>query len=247
MWSRCSEIIRQTERPPGDILNGVDANTLARRLAEVRSRIALACSRSGRSVSDVTLVTVTKGVSAQLIRDAVTAGVSDVGENRIQETRAKGRLLEDLRECVTWHMIGKLQTNKVKAALELFDIIHSVDSLHLAEEISRRALQPVPVFLEVNVAGEQTKSGFSPSEIPDAYKQIACLPNIEVRGLMTVPPMTPHSEDVRPFFRQLREQAESLGLAELSMGMTDDFEVAIEEGSTHVRIGRAIFGERQDA
>ena len=216
--------------------------TIAQRLGQVRERIARACERSGRSPSEVTLIAVTKGFGTDVIEEAWAAGVRDFGENRVQEAQEKVPGLADL-EGVTWHMIGHLQTNKVKPAVGLFDIIHSVDSLHVAEEISRRAPHTVPAFLEVNVTGESSKFGMSLSELPGIYATVSRLPNIEVRGLMTVAPLG-DPEQSRPVFRSLREASGDLGLRQLSMGMTDDFEVAIEEGATHVRVGRAIFGER---
>ncbi len=219
-------------------------NTVAERVQDVRLRIAAACLRSGRSPDEVTLVAVCKGFPPAAVREAAAASVRHLGENRVQEAQAKRAALGDLPESVTWHMVGHLQTNKVKTALGLFDIIHSVDSLHLAEEISRRALRPVPVFLEVNVAGQASKYGFSVEELPSACEAAARLPNLHVRGLMTVAPLVPDPEEVRPVFRRLRGLAQGLGLRQLSMGMTDDFEVAVEEGATHLRIGRAIFGER---
>lgn len=214
------------------------------RVQDVRRRIAEACEKSGRSPGDVTLVAVTKGFPPEAVREAVAAGIVDIGENRVQEAQSKRQQLADLAAEVKWHMVGHLQTNKVKAALGLFDIIQSVDSLHLAEAISRRATGPVPIFLELNVAQEPSKYGFSIDALDEQYQAICGLANLNVRGLMTVAPITHDPEDVRPVFRRLREAAQSLGLAELSMGMTDDFEVAIEEGATHVRIGRALFGER---
>ena len=212
-------------------------------VAVVRERISRACERAGRSPDEVTLIAVTKGFGSEAIREVVAAGVRDIGENRVQEAEAKRAGMGDL-DGVTWHMIGHLQSNKVKAALGLFDILHSVDSIHLAEAVSRRASTAVPAFLEVNAAAEATKSGFRLDELKDAYEQIVQMPNIELRGLMTVAPMAGNAEDVRPVFRRLREEAERLGLRELSMGMSEDFEVAIEEGATHVRVGSAIFGER---
>jgi pyridoxal phosphate enzyme (YggS family) len=217
---------------------------VASRLDGVRGRIAAACERSGRTPDDVTLIAVTKGFPVQAARDAVAAGITDLGENRVQEAQAKRPELTDLPPVVVWHMIGHLQSNKVKAALDLFDIIHSVDSLHLAEAISKRAERPVPVFIEVNVAGESSKYGITIAALPEHVQSISRLPNVDVRGLMTVAPIAADPEDVRPVFRELREAAVALGLRGLSMGMTDDFEVAIEEGATHVRIGRALFGER---
>jgi len=219
-------------------------DTIAQRLEFVRQSIASACLRTGRSPDDITLVAVTKGVSPEAIREAVAAGVNHLGENRIQEAEAKRPELAGLAPSVTWHMIGHLQTNKVKTAIGLFDIIHSVDSLHLAEAISRRASSRRRIFLEVNVVAEPSKYGFTFEELPRQHEPIARLPSIDVRGLMTVAPQTHSPQEVRPVFRRLREAAQTLGLSELSMGMSDDFEVAVEEGATHVRIGRAIFGER---
>ena len=218
--------------------------SIAERVEDVRRRIASACDRSGRSPEEITLVAVTKGVALDAIRKAVEAGVHHVGENRVQEAEAKQPSLADINALVTWHMVGHLQTNKVKTALGLFDIIHSVDSLHLAEAVSRSATKPVPVFLEVNITGENTKFGLSADELIRDGATVALLPNLEVRGLMMVAPQAADAEHVRPHFRRLREAAERLDLRELSMGMSDDFEMAVEEGATHVRIGRAIFGER---
>ena len=221
-------------------------STIAERAEAVRLQIADACLRDRRSPEEVTLVGVSKGFPPEAVREAFAAGLSHFGENRVQEAQAKLPLLADLAPRPTWHMVGHLQTNKVKTALSLFDIIQSVDSLHLAQEISRRAPQSVrvPVLLEVNVAGEAAKYGFSPEELPARAEEVRALPGLEVRGLMTVAPMAADPEAARPVFRRLRELGDSLGLAELSMGMTDDFEVAVEEGATIVRIGRAIFGER---
>jgi len=220
--------------------------TVAERLQAVRLRIADACARAGRSPDEVTLVAVTKGFPPEAVREAAAAGVRHFGENRIQEAQAKLPALGDLSPKPTWHMVGHLQTNKVKTALNLFDIIQSVDSFHLAEAINRRAPQPdrVPVLLEVNVAAEPAKYGFSPDELPSQAEAIRRLPGLDVRGLMTVAPMTDDREQLRPIFRRLRQLAQSLQLPELSMGMTDDFETAVEEGASIVRVGRAIFGER---
>jgi pyridoxal phosphate enzyme (YggS family) len=221
-------------------------STIAERLEALRLRIAEACRRSGRSPEEVTLVAVAKGFPADTVREGAAAGLRHFGENRVQEAQAKLPLLADLSPRPTWHMVGHLQSNKVKTALGLFDIIHSVDSLHLAEAISKRAPLPVrvPVLLEVNVSGEAAKYGFSVEGLPAQAEAIRNLPGLDVRGLMTVAPLTEDPEQVRPVFRRLRGLAETLGLRELSMGMTDDFEVAVEEGATIVRIGRAIFGER---
>jgi len=221
-------------------------STIAERVEAVRLRIAAACQRSGRSPEEVTVVAVTKGFPPEAVREGFAAGLNQFGENRVQEAQVKLPLLAGLAPRPTWHMVGHLQTNKVKTVLSLFDIIQSVDSFHLAQEISRRAPQSVrvPVLLEVNVAGEAAKYGFSPDELPAAAGQVRDLPGLEVRGLMTVAPMAADPEEARPVFRRLRSLAESLDLRELSMGMSDDFEVAVEEGATIVRVGRAIFGER---
>ena len=218
----------------------IEANT-----REVQRRIDRACERSHRSSDEITLVAVTKGFEAQAIRAAFDSGIRDFGENRVQEAEGKIAQLIDLRPAVTWHMVGHLQSNKAKIAVELFDIIHSVDSVRLAEILNRRVEKPLPVLLEVNVSGEATKGGFSVGETEAAVKEIRQLPNLKVLGLMTVAPFVADTEEVRPVFRKLRELRDSLGLKHLSMGMTDDFEVAVEEGATMLRIGRAIFGERR--
>ncbi len=218
--------------------------TIAQRIAEARERIAAACARSGRAPADVTLIAVTKGFGPDAVLAAVDAGVRDIGENRVQEAQSKREALPGLPEGVRWHMIGHLQTNKVNSVAGLFDIIHSVDSIRLADAVSRRVPQPMPVFLEVNVAAEATKSGIALADLSSAHAAISALPNLDVRGLMTVAPIAATPEDVRPVFRRLAAEARRLGLNELSMGMSDDFEVAVEEGATHVRLGRALFGER---
>jgi len=216
--------------------------TVAERLALVRERVARATERAGRSPAEVTIVAVSKSFPAQAIEEAAAAGIAHIGENRVQEAAAKIPSLRRLP--LTWHMVGHLQTNKAKTALQLFDIIQSMDSLRLAEVLSRHAERAIPVLLEVNVAGEASKFGFSPQEVLQAAEAVARLPHLDVRGLTTVAPLVSDPEEVRPVFRELRRLRDALGLAELSMGMTDDFEVAIEEGATLVRIGRAIFGER---
>ncbi len=218
-------------------------DAIAEAVEQVRGRITSACQRSGRRASEVTLIAVTKGFGPEAVRAAVAAGIADIGENRVQEASAKKMALEGLTG-VTWHMIGHLQTNKVKAALQTFAIIHSVDSLHLAQAISDRAPVEVPVFIEVNIANEPSKSGVALVDLRRLHEQVTPLPNLLLHGLMTIAPLGLPDEELRPLFRRLRTEAESLGLSQLSMGMSDDFEVAIEEGATHVRVGRAIFGER---
>jgi len=217
--------------------------TIADNITTVRARIAAACERAGRSPDEVTLIGVSKGVPADAIAEAVGAGLTDIGENRVQEAAAKIEALAARGITPRWHLIGHLQTNKAKTAANLFAIIHSVDSLRLAQELSRRA-QRVGILLEVNAAQEASKFGFAPKEVAPALSSIAALPHLDVQGLMTVAPQANDPEAVRPVFRELRQLRDALGLRELSMGMTDDFEVAIEEGATMVRVGRAIFGER---
>jgi len=218
---------------------------IERNIQQVNSRIVRACERSRRLPSEITLVAVTKEVGVSAIRAAFDCGLKHFGENRVQEAENKITQLLDMRPEVTWHMVGHLQSNKAKRAVELFDIIHSVDSVKLAEVLSRRTEALLPVLLQVNVSGEATKSGFSTSEIDKAFQDIKRLSNLKVVGLMTIAPLVADPEEVRPVFKKLRELRDSLGLEHLSMGMTDDFEVAIEEGATIVRIGRAIFGERR--
>jgi pyridoxal phosphate enzyme (YggS family) len=210
-------------------------------LERVRERVARAAQRAGRRPEDILLIGVSKTVPADRVREAIEAGLPALGENRVQEAREKIRILG---HPVPWHLIGHLQTNKVKDALELFDVIQSLDRLPLAAEIARRARRRVDVLVEVNLAGETSKSGFAPAEVKPALDALRAMPSLAVRGLMTIPPAAPDPEHTRPWFRMLRELRDSAGLAELSMGMSADFEVAIEEGATMVRVGTAIFGPR---
>jgi pyridoxal phosphate enzyme (YggS family) len=221
-----------------------DVIDVAANVTVVRSRIEQAARRAGRDPGDITLVAVSKTQPAAAILEAYRAGLRDFGENRVQEAGEKIAVLRAQGCAPRWHLIGHLQTNKVKVALDLFDILHSVDSIRLAETIAKHAHGPVAVLVEVNVAGEPTKFGVAPESVPELVQRLRQLPNLDVRGLMTVAPRVDDPEDARPFFRQLRGLGEALGLQELSMGMTEDFEVAIEEGSTLVRVGRAIFGPR---
>ena len=213
-------------------------------LERVRERIEVACQRAGRTSSEVTLIGVTKTVGAEAVVEAYEAGLRDFGENRVQEALAKIEVVEQLGFEPRWHMIGHLQTNKVKIAAGRLGIIHSIDSVRLAREISRRHESPVSVLLEVNVAQDAAKFGFAPEEVAAALKEIAVLPHLDVRGLMTIAPQTNNPEDTRPTFRLLRELRDELALDELSMGMSGDFEVAVEEGATMIRVGTAIFGPR---
>lgn len=211
----------------------------------VRDRIARACTRAGRNPEEITIVAVSKTVGTEAIKEAFKAGVRHFGENRVQEAQEKFAGLLDIRPAFTFHMVGHLQSNKAALALKIFDFIQSVDSVKLAEVLSRRAEKAIPVLIEVNAAGEASKSGLALDEVKAVVKKIASLPRISVEGLMTVAPLVGNPEEVRPVFRRLRELRNALGLKHLSMGMTDDFEIAIEEGATMVRIGRAIFGERR--
>jgi PLP dependent protein len=199
-------------------------------LEAVRHRIDQACRRSSRSTVDVTLIAVTKTIAEDAIRTAFQLGIRHFGENRIQEANPKIRSLSNLRPGLTWHMIGHLQSNKLKTALEIFNVVQSIDSVYLAEAVNRRAVRKVPVFLQVNVAGETTKTGFSLTNISQSFKQVRALPGLEIKGLMTIAPLVKDPEEVRPVFRKLRELRDSFHLEHLSMGMTDDFEIAIEEG-----------------
>lgn len=210
----------------------------------VQERVARAAERGGRRAEDVLLIAVSKTVDVDRIRQAVAAGVRALGENRVQEAKEKVAILG---RPVPWHLIGHLQTNKVRDALALFDVIHSIDRLELARECDRRARsggRVVDGLLEVNVAGEASKSGFAPGEVAVALEAVAQLDHVRLHGLMAIPPPVEDARDARRWFRELRGLAERHGLKELSMGMSADFEVAIEEGATMVRVGTAIFGAR---
>lgn len=221
--------------------------TIEQNVQNLQQRISRACQRAGRSLDEVTLVAVSKTVQADAIEAAFNAGIKHFGESRVQEAKPKIEQLQRLEPDITWHMVGHLQTNKAKTAADIFDIIHSVDSLKLAEILNNCSPKRLPILMQVNVSAEATKGGFMMSEVEQAVKQIGKLSNLEVQGLMTIAPWVENAEEVRPVFRQLRQLRDALGLKHLSMGMSDDFEVAIEEGATLVRIGRAIFGERNRA
>ncbi|WP_029215134.1 YggS family pyridoxal phosphate-dependent enzyme [Kallotenue papyrolyticum] len=237
---------------------------IADNLARVRERIAAAARRSGRASEAITLVAVTKTHGPAIVRLAQAAGITDCGENRVQEAEQKIAALRDLP--LRWHLIGHLQRNKARRAVALFDLIHSVDSLRLAQTLDRLVAEQapprrLPVLLQINVSGEASKEGFdlpggldNRQALPAFYAtiaQIVALPHLELRGLMTIAPYSNDPETTRPVFRALRLLRDDLarrfpqaGWNQLSMGMTNDFEVAIEEGATIVRIGRALFGER---
>jgi len=218
------------------------------RLANVRERVHAAACRAGRDPSDITLIAVSKGHPPERIREAMAAGQVHFGESYAQQLRDKAPLLEDLRP--TWHFIGPLQRNKVKYVVGTAALVHAVDGEALAREISRRSGgHPTPVLIEVNIAGEPTKHGVTPEETLALCRIVHTLPDLALLGLMCIPPDVDDPEATRPWFRALHELAargrdEDLPLRTLSMGMSDDFEIAIEEGATHVRVGTAIFGPR---
>jgi pyridoxal phosphate enzyme (YggS family) len=223
---------------------------LAANLISIQQKIAAACERAGRDVNSVTLLAVTKGQPPEAVNEAARLGLTLFGENKVQEAKAKIPLCSGK---LRWQMIGHLQSNKCRDAVDLFGMIQSVDSLNLAQEISKRAEQAgkrMPILLEVNAVGEASKFGYRPGQLLADLEQINSLPRIEILGLMTVPPWSPVAENVRPVFRQIRELKEhcekilGASLPHLSMGMSGDFEVAIEEGATLVRIGTALFGPR---
>jgi PLP dependent protein len=218
--------------------------TIEQGLASVRARIADACGRADRAPSDVTLIAVAKTFSADRVLQAIEAGATDIGENRAQELKEKAAVIGDKTR---WHFIGPLQTNKVRQVVGVASLIHSVDRIGLAEAIARRARSigvTQQVLLEVNLAGEATKAGVEPPGLAQLATEVGELEGIEVVGLMAIPPLTGSPEEVRPYFRELASLRNDLGLEHLSMGMTGDFEIAVEEGSTLVRVGRAIFGPR---
>lgn len=218
----------------------------------VEERICSACKRAGRDRSEVRLICVTKTKPVEMLQEAYDAGQRDFGENKVQEIcRKKPDLPSDIR----WHMIGHLQRNKVKQVIDKAVMIHSVDNLRLAETISKEAVKRglvMPVLIEVNAAGEESKFGVSPEETEQLIRQAAVLPGLRIAGLMTIAPYTPDAESNRPYFRQLRELSvdikskciDNVTMDHLSMGMTGDYQVAIEEGATLIRVGTGIFGER---
>ena len=225
----------------------------AARLKAVRERIAAAASRAGRAADSVTLVGVSKTMPAERVREAVAAGLGDFGENRVQEARDK---IPAVGPGPTWHLVGRLQGNKAGQAARLFDAVHSIDSVDLLERLDRAAAaagRRLAGFVQVALAGEAQKSGVAPDGLDAVLLAAERCEAVQVRGLMLLPPLDQDPERSRPWFRRLREAAEEarerhprLGLEDLSMGMSEDFEVAIEEGATHVRVGRALFGARRE-
>jgi pyridoxal phosphate enzyme (YggS family) len=223
--------------------------TIQARVEEIRERIRRAAERSGREADSITLIAVTKGFPALAVQGAYEAGLRDFGENKAQELAAKAPLVAELP--VRWHFIGHLQTNKVRQVLGIARLIHSIDSLRLADRLSQLLPpdHPLEILLQVNTSGEETKFGVSPAELRPLAEGASALPGLAVRGLMTLGPMSADPLAVRASFRLLRALSEEVrpllpDARILSMGMSGDFEVAIEEGATHVRIGTAIFGER---
>jgi pyridoxal phosphate enzyme (YggS family) len=226
------------------------SGTFQERLEQVRERMAAACARAGRRPDDVQLIAISKTYGPDRVREAAACGLRIFGENKVQEAEAK------VPECpgnLSWHLVGHLQSNKAGRAVALFDQIHSVDSLKLLQRIEAAAAEEgkrLPVLLEVNVSGEASKFGMPPSAVQELLTHAGELDYVQIHGVMTMPPLTPDPERARQFFRRLRElrdgwsRESGMALAELSMGMSHDFEIAIEEGATWIRVGTALFGER---
>jgi pyridoxal phosphate enzyme (YggS family) len=233
-----------------------DDAPVAERIARIRDRIEAACRRSGRPAGSVILVGASKTQAPALLAEAWAAGVRVFGENRVQEAVAKSRELPPHIQDIEWHLIGPLQSNKVRPAVELFRAVHSIDRLRIAEALDREAAlraKTLAGFLEINLGGEESKHGFVPGGLADVVRPLAALHHLRIAGLMAIPPPGETPEDSRPWFRQLRELRDELASRPewrsfpgwLSMGMSDDFEVAVEEGATHVRVGSALFGPRR--
>jgi len=228
---------------------------LAARFAEVKARIEAAVKGSGRSSGEVRLIAISKTHPSSLVKSVIELGATDLGENRVQEAEVK--IPQVGRDAARWHLVGHLQANKARRALQLFDVIHSLDSIALAQRLDRLCeelgRQSVPLLIQVDLAHEETKSGITEQELPQLVEAIGKLKRLELIGLMTLPPFFADPEHARPYFRRLRQLRDELvaagvfgdKLGELSMGMTHDFAVAIDEGATMVRIGTAIFGERE--
>ncbi len=228
-------------------------SSIAENIRDIQERIAVAARRVHRDPSSVKLIVVTKTIGGERIREAVAAGAMVLGENRVQEARDK---IAELGPIASWHLIGHLQTNKAKYAVTLFYLIHSVDNLALARELDRQAAKhskTQDVLIEVNISGEASKAGVGSEDAKVLIREAANLKNIRIQGLMTIPPYAEDPEASRPVFRRLRELAQDIAkeqipnvaMKELSMGMSGDFEVAVEEGATLVRVGTAIFGARK--
>ncbi len=231
------------------------ATSLKERIADVRMRLNAAAEKSNRSVDEITLVAVSKTHPAELIREAIAAGLDNFGENRVQEAEVK--IPEVGRTAARWHLIGHLQSNKARRAVELFDWVHSLDSPDLARRLNRiceeLVRQELPVLIQVDLGHEKTKTGIEEQGVSELVAVVGQCTRLRLRGLMTLPPFFDEAESVRPYFRRLRELRDDLKArgafgdhrGELSMGMTHDYEIAIQEGATMVRVGTAIFGERE--
>ena len=235
----------------------VDLALIQERLGSVRQQIEITARRCNRDPREISLIAIGKTHPLEVLRDAIGAGVSDLGENRVQEAEAK--IIALGRHAVRWHLVGHLQTNKARRAVGLFDLVHSLDSVSLALRLDRLCVEEeraeLPVLIQVDLADEETKSGVKEEELVTLVDALAGCQRLRLVGLMTLPPFFENAEDVRPFFRRLRQLRDELsgngifreGQGELSMGMSHDFTVAIEEGATMVRVGTAIFGERPPA
>jgi PLP dependent protein len=230
-------------------------SALSTSLTAVRNRIEDACVRSDRQLSDVKLVAVSKTRPASVLREALDAGVAIFGENKVQE--AEGKIAEIGRDAAEWHLIGHLQSNKARKAVQLFDVIHSVDSVELATRLERICIEEdrdsLSIFVHVDLAGEETKSGIPEADLPKLVEYLRTCERLKFDGLMILPPFLDDADQMRPYFRRIRSIRDELlasgafanAKGELSMGMSGDYEAAIEEGSTIVRVGTAIFGERE--
>jgi pyridoxal phosphate enzyme (YggS family) len=233
----------------------LETQHLRDRFADVRVRVHTAAQRAGRSAEDITLVAISKTHPAETLRAALAAGMTEFGENRVQEAEAK--ILEVGRARARWHLVGHLQTNKARRAVKLFDCIHSLDSVDLARRLDEmceaESRAELPVLIQVDLGGETTKTGIDPRRLPDLLSAVKSCQRLRLTGLMTLPPYFENPDCARPYFKTLRELRDELRpqghfgehAGELSMGMSHDFEIAIEEGATMVRVGTAIFGERR--
>jgi pyridoxal phosphate enzyme (YggS family) len=228
--------------------------TLSERFANVRKRIETAARSRNRSPEDITLVAISKTHPSETLRAAIDAGITDLGENRVQE--AEEKIIELGRKAARWHLVGHLQANKARRAVSLFDVIHSLDSASLAQRLDRlceaEGREELPVLIQIDLGGEETKTGIDPRKLPELLDALSDCQRLRLTGLMTLPPYFENADCARPYFKTLRELRDKLQLqgcfgertGELSMGMSHDFEIAIEEGATMVRVGTAIFGER---
>jgi pyridoxal phosphate enzyme (YggS family) len=222
----------------------ITAEQIKKNIDVVCARIQSICDECGRDRHEITLIAVSKNFPGEAVRYAQAHGIRDFGENRVQEAMAKFGQLDDIRAQCKLHYIGRLQSNKVKDVTNTMDIVHSIDSIRIARLINDAAPRKIQGFLQVNISGETTKGGFNVDELSSAVEVVSNMDKIEVLGLMTIAPLSEQAESVRPIFRKLRQLNCTFGFSQLSMGMSDDYEVALQEGATMIRIGRAIFGER---